>query len=69
MAEPFLDLAIWKVGCLGVSVSLTVYEGWGIQLGEIWEPRNFLKIKNKKIKQLRPLLEHKRKIIGLKICT
>lgn len=42
MAEPFLDLAGWKVGCLGISVSLTVYEGWGIQLGEIWEPRNFV---------------------------
>lgn len=42
MAEPFLDLAGWKVGCLGISVSLTVYEGWGIQLGEIWKPRNFV---------------------------
>lgn len=50
MAEPFLDLAGWKVGCLGISASLTVYEGWGIQLGEIWEPRNF--VGEKKTKQL-----------------
>lgn len=33
--------------CLGISVSFTGYEGWGIQLGEIWEPMNFMKKKMK----------------------